>query len=183
MFITWSHFCFKIMLIITTNGWNLQCMIKIVKLCSYCQHLDAICHCPWQSLNVFFSETARTVFTRFHIGPSVERMLTICSNGSAPLNKMAVMPMYGKILKISFSSTKKPLRLNLGIQHQRLKVYLVCWNYDTVDLFMVWSNLCPCCCGNTGRNCMAFADIQKLFYQVSISRSMGLFYFSIMKTT
>ena len=33
------------------------------------------------------------------MGPSVEKMLTICSNGSAPLNKMAAMPIYGKTLK------------------------------------------------------------------------------------
>ena len=52
-----------------------------------------------KSLIVFFSETAYTVFTRFHMGPSVERMLTICSNGSAPLNKMAAMPIYGRTLK------------------------------------------------------------------------------------
>ena len=47
-------------------------------------------------LNVFFSKTALTIFIRFHIGPSVEGMLTICSNGSALLNKMAAMPVYGK---------------------------------------------------------------------------------------
>ena len=29
---------------------------------------------------------------------SVERVLTICSNGCAPLYKMAAMPIYGKIL-------------------------------------------------------------------------------------
>ena len=28
--------------------------------------------------------------------PSVERVLTICSNDFAPLNKVAVMPIYGK---------------------------------------------------------------------------------------
>ena len=44
-----------------------------------------------KSLNVFF-ETALPVFTRFHIGPSVEGMLTICSNGCA-------MPIYGKTVK------------------------------------------------------------------------------------
>ena len=49
-----------------------------------------------ESLNVFFSETAWPIFTRFHMRASVERMLTICSNGSAPLNKMGAMPIYGK---------------------------------------------------------------------------------------
>ena len=33
------------------------------------------------------------------MGPSVERMLTICSDGSAPLNKMAAMPIYDRTLK------------------------------------------------------------------------------------
>ena len=33
------------------------------------------------------------------MGPSVEGMLTICSNDIAPLNKMAAMPTYGKTLK------------------------------------------------------------------------------------
>ena len=37
------------------------------------------------------------------MGFSVERMLTICSNGSAPLNKMAALPIYGKTFKKSFS--------------------------------------------------------------------------------
>ena len=31
--------------------------------------------------------------------PSVERLLTIYSNGSVPWNKMAAMPIYGKTLK------------------------------------------------------------------------------------
>ena len=72
--------------IIKTNGWSLQSMIKVVKLFSFCQNLWG----SWRvrgiaiymykivkSLNVFFSETAWTVFTRFHIvhtGLSVERI-------------------------------------------------------------------------------------------------------------
>ena len=51
-----------------------------------------------KSLNIF-SETTSTVFTRFLMGPSVERMLTICSNISVPLQKMTAMPIYGKTLK------------------------------------------------------------------------------------
>ena len=46
-------------------------------------------------LNVFISETAWAIFSRFHIGP-VEKLLIICSNDSAPLNKVAPMPIYGK---------------------------------------------------------------------------------------
>ena len=61
------------------------------------------------------------------MGSSVEGMLTLCSNGLASLNKMTAMLIYGKKhLKIFFSSAKKALRLNLGIQHLGLKVYQVC---------------------------------------------------------
>ena len=64
-----------------------------------------------------FNETTLPIFTRIHKGPTVEGMLIIYSNGSAPLNKIAAMLIYGKTLKIFFSSTKKVLRMNLGIQH------------------------------------------------------------------
>ena len=84
-----------------------------------------------KSLNIF-SETVSTVFTRFHIGPSIERMLTVCSNGSAPLNKMAAMPIYGKHLKISFSRTRKALRLNRAqavSEKKTLKNYTILYMY------------------------------------------------------
>ena len=70
---------------------------------------------PALVFNVFFSEIAGAIFNRFHMGPSVERVLTICSNGSALMNKMVAMPIYGKKHLKIFSSTKKALRLNLGI--------------------------------------------------------------------
>ena len=42
------------------------------------------------------------------MGPSFEGVLTIRSNGSAPLNEMTTMPTYGKnYLKTFFSRTKK----------------------------------------------------------------------------
>ena len=66
------------------------------------------------SLNGFFSETACPIFTRFHMGPSVEEVLTICSKGSAPLIKIATMPVYGKTH--FFSSIKNGFRLNIGIK-------------------------------------------------------------------
>ena len=59
-----------------------------------------------------------------------------------------------KTLNIFFYSTKKALRLKLGIQHRGLKVYQVCSNDEArmiFDLCVVWSKLCPSCCGNTGR--------------------------------
>ena len=39
------------------------------------------------------------MFIRVHIGLSVEGVIIICSNGSAPLNKMSIMSIYGKTLK------------------------------------------------------------------------------------
>ena len=81
-------------------------MIKVVKGFSYYQNFV-----PWGisalALGYIFmfkivlilnvcSETAWAIFTRFHMGPSVEKVLTICSNGSVQLNKMATMPIYGK---------------------------------------------------------------------------------------
>ena len=101
------------------------------------------------SLNVFFSETPWPIFTRFHIGLSVEGVLSICSNGSASVNKMSIVLIYGKIkkkehFKTYFSRTKKASRLNLGIQHRGLKVYQVDSNDDSrliFDLSMARSNL------------------------------------------
>ena len=47
----------------------------------------------------------------------MEGILSVCSNGSASLKKMAAMPIYGKKkhLKVLFSRTKAVPRLNLGI--------------------------------------------------------------------
>ena len=54
------------------------------------------------------------------MGPSVERLLTKFTNGSAALTKVAAMPIYGKnTLKIFLSRMKKALRLNLGIKDSR----------------------------------------------------------------
>ena len=96
--------------VLKTYGWKVQCMIKVIKLFSNNQNLV-----PWglsvlapglytclykivQFLNVFFSETTWAISTIhvFHMGPSVKRVLIIYANGSAPLNKMAAMPVYGK---------------------------------------------------------------------------------------
>ena len=65
--------------VLKTNGWNLQCVIKVVKHFSYNQNFV-----PWglfalatglytctklcNFLNVFVSESAWAIFTRFHVG-------------------------------------------------------------------------------------------------------------------
>ena len=43
------------------------------------------------------------------MGPSVESVLTICSNGSVPLNKMTAMPLYGKNTKKASSPEPRKL--------------------------------------------------------------------------
>ena len=102
-----------------TKDWNLQCMIKVVKCFSYYQkfcHLGVLCPCSWAIymykivlfLNAFFCVIVWEIFTRFNMEPSVERVLTISSNGFALLNKMAAMPIYGKSTKtISFPKPRK----------------------------------------------------------------------------
>ena len=80
-------------------------MIRLLKLFSYNQFLSSGGYLPLPLgyihvfLNVFFFKTTQAIFTRFHMEPCVERVLTICSNDFAPLNKMAAMPIYGKTLK------------------------------------------------------------------------------------
>ena len=101
-------FFFFFQYVFKINDRNLQCMIKVVKCFVRIKilppPLGVICPCPcaiyryktMKSLNVFFSKTTWPIFTRFHKRPSVEGMLTICSNGSVSLNKMAAMLIYGK---------------------------------------------------------------------------------------
>ena len=94
--------------VLKTYGGNLNCMIKVVKRCSYNQNfvlwglsglVTRLCTCIklWIfKKNVFFSECARAIFTGFHMWPSDKRVLIICLSGSAPLNKMATIPIYRK---------------------------------------------------------------------------------------
>ena len=63
-----------------------------------------LCTCikSYRSLHVFFFEIA-LIFNRFHVGLFmglfIEVVLTISSNGFALQDKMAAMPIYGKILQ------------------------------------------------------------------------------------
>ena len=63
------------------------------------------------------------------------------------MTKMAAMAIYGKNLKkIFFSGTKRPMTLNLGMQHRVLETYQICSNDDpglTLTYFMGKSNLVP----------------------------------------
>ena len=60
-----------------------------------------------------------------------DRGTEFCSNGFGHMTKMAAMPIYVKNLKkIFFSGTKRPMTLNLGMQHWVLEYYQVCSNDD-----------------------------------------------------
>ena len=75
-----------------------------------------------KSYNVF-SETARPIFTRFHMGPSVEGVLLVCSNGSDPLNKMLIMAYMVKITLKNLLQNQESFETESGIQPWGLKVY------------------------------------------------------------
>ena len=84
-----------------------------------------------------------------------------------------------KHLKGFFSRTKKAFKLNLGIQNWGIKVSKVYSNDDTrmiFDLFTVWSNLCPSCCGNTREAARYLQMCCSCFYQVSESWPIGFLF-------
>ena len=64
------------------------------------------------------------------MGSSVRRVLTICLNGSAPLNKVTVMPIYGKTIK------------NLLLQNQD--------SFETVSLYIAFGTQGLPVCSNDG---------------------------------
>ena len=92
-----------------TNGWNLQCVIKVVKHLSYNQNFV-----PWwllQNCVIFKCLLLWNCLSNFHQishVSSVKRVMSICLNGSAQLNKMAAMSIYGKN---SWKCSPKPRKL------------------------------------------------------------------------
>ena len=113
------------------------------------------------------------------MGSSVEGVLSVCPNGTALLNNMAAMPIYGnKHLNIFFSRNRKAVRLNLGILHPGRKVYQFCSNDDariSFDFFTAWSNFSPSCFGKNWKNVARHLQIcNGCFTQVSKSWPIGL---------
>ena len=125
--------------------------------------MGVICPCPWAIYmykimkSLIISETSWTIFTRFYMGPSKGWQV-----GQIVLHHWTRWLPCPYLVK-HFSRTKKAFRLNLGIQHQGLNALLSLfrWYKDVLWLFMVWSNLCPSCCGSNGRSCMAVADMHR----------------------
>ena len=59
-------------------------------------------------LNTFSSEISWPIFTKFHVNPTVETGLRVCSNGHAPLT---VMPVYDKIMILKKTNKQKHILL------------------------------------------------------------------------
>ena len=72
------------------------------------------------SLNAIFSETTRSIFTKFHAEPSVKWELKIYLhvNGHVSLSKMATISLDVEHRVNSFIRMKKALRLSLGVVQQ-----------------------------------------------------------------
>ena len=97
--------------------------------------------------NIFSSETTGPIEAKFHMQPSWDGGMKVCSNGPGHMTKMAAMPIYGKNLKkIFFSGTIRLMTLKLGMQHRVLEHYQVYSNDDpglTLTYFTARSNLVP----------------------------------------
>ena len=77
---------------------------RVIFPCSYAVYMYKIMICKLL-LNTFSSEISWQISTKFHVDPTVEMGLRVCSNGHTPLT---VMPIYGKvmIIKKTHSSSK-----------------------------------------------------------------------------
>ena len=51
---------------------------------------------PTTCLNIFFSETIRSIELKYHMKSPYDRLANIYTNRSGHMTKMASMPIYGK---------------------------------------------------------------------------------------
>ena len=134
--------------------------------------LQVICRCPWatymykivKSFNVFFSETSRRISPDFTYRLLSKGCWQFGQIGQAPLNQIASKPMYSikPLLQNWESSEAKFWDAASGTQSIKfVQMMIQGW---PLTFFKVWSNICSCCCDNTGRNCMSFADEQWRFF-------------------
>ena len=81
--------------------------------------------------NVFSSETAWPIKTKFYVEPRWEGGMKVYINGPGHMTKMAAMPIYGeKPLKIFFAGTGGPIFTKLGMLHRGLQPIIVYINDD-----------------------------------------------------
>ena len=71
---------------------------------------------PFKSSNIFSSETAWPINSKFYVEPPWERGTKVYINGPGHMTKMAVTPIYGKNpSKIFFSRTDRSILTKLGM--------------------------------------------------------------------
>ena len=73
------------------------------------------------------------------MGASIERVLIICSNDSAPFNKMAAMPIYSKTLKYLLLQNQESFEAESWYIASGTQVLPICSNDGRMlifDLFM-----------------------------------------------
>ena len=79
--------------------------------------------------------------------PPWDEGMKIYSNGLGHMTNMAAMPIYVKTLKKKVSGTKRPMTLNIGMQHRVLKYCQIYSNDDpglTLTYFTARSYVVPC---------------------------------------
>ena len=136
--------------------WNLPCMIREVKLVSYKQNfvlwgLSALALGLYTCIklcNILMSSSLKLLeqfSPDFTWAFCWKGILTMCSNGSMPLNEMAAMPLYGE--KTKKSSSPEPRKLWGWILEtvsgtQGLSSLFKWW--WKVDIFIARSNFSSC---------------------------------------
>ena len=65
--------------------------------------------------NIFFSETACPIKTKFYVEPPLVGGAKVCLRHLGHMTKMAAMPIYGKNPSKIFSGTGGPISTKLGI--------------------------------------------------------------------
>ena len=110
----------------------------------------------------------KLVFIRFHKGPFIKGVLSICLTGSALLKKMVAMPLYGKkTLKNLFLQNQESFEaesLYIALGTQGLPSFSNDDPRITVDLFLARSYFYPSCCGSTKRKLHGICRYAMVFY-------------------
>ena len=77
----------------------------------------ALSYCgPINILKHSFSQTIGPIELKFHVKNPYDKLAKIYTKYFGHMTKMAAMPIYGKnLLKIFFSSTRRPVTLGLGM--------------------------------------------------------------------
>ena len=66
--------------------------------------------------NIVFSQTIGPIELKFHVKTPYDKLAKIYTKYFGHMTKMVAMPIFGKkLLKISFSRTRRPVTMRLGM--------------------------------------------------------------------